>query len=244
MYEIDYVPRFRESESDGLVSTKGYFYYFQDIAAGLYHEMGKGNNRIPKKYGVSWVYSKYKLKIYDKCDFDHLIHIACWVSRLDAVRSWQEMRITRGEDVLCEGRLESCVVDLRQKKIAKLERIELPENLVEGDLTVEPFTRRLKPGDDLEYRCTHTVAYTDIDLSRHMNNLHYVDMFMNAFDPDWYDRYFITDFEIHYINQAYYREELRIFSEQVGEEIRLFAFNRDDAEVAACIIKVKPYEEA
>lgn len=242
MYEIDYLPRFRESEADGLVSAKGYFYYFQDIAAGLYHEMGKGNNRIPQKYGVSWVYSKYKLKIYDKCDFDHIIHIATWVSKLDAVRSWQEMRITRGRDVLCEGRLESCVVDMKAKKIEKLSRIELPEDLEEGNLTVEPFTRRLKPSANLEYRCTHTVEYTDIDLSRHMNNLHYVDMFMNAFDLDFYDRYFITDFEIHYIRQAYYREELKIFGEQSGNEYRLFAFNKDDEVVAACVITVKEYE--
>ena len=244
MYEIDYLPRFRESEADGLVSTKGYFYYFQDIAAGMYHEMGKGNNKIPQKYGVSWVYSKYKLKIYDKCDFEHMIHIATWVSKLDAVRSWQEMRITRGEDVLCEGRLESCVVDMKANKIERLSRIELPDDLAEGNPTVGSFTRRLKPGDNLEYRFTHTVAYTDIDLSRHMNNLHYVDMFMNAFDLDFYDKYFITDFEIHYIIQAYYQEELRIFSENIGDEIRLFAFNKDDAIAAACIIKVKPYEEA
>lgn len=244
MYAIDYLPRFRESESDGLVSTKGYFYYFQDIAAGFYHEMGKGNNRIPQKYGVSWVYSKYKLKICDKCDFDHPIRIATWVSKLDAVRSWQEMRITRGDDVLCEGRLESCVIDMKAKKIEKLARIELPDGLVEGNPTVEPFTRRLKPSDDLEYRCTHRVEYTDIDLSRHMNNLHYIDMFMNAFDLNFYDRYFITDFEIHYINQAYYHEELRIYSEQIGDEYRLFAFNKDDAIAAACIIKVKEYEKA
>ena len=244
MFEIDYLPRFRESDSDGLVSAKGYFYYFQDIAAGLYHEMGKGNNRIPGKYGVSWVYSKYKLKIYDKCDFDHLIHIACWVSRLDAIRSWQEMRITRGEDLLCEGRLESCVVEMQTKKIGKLSRIELPEDLEEGNLTVEPFTRRLKPSENMEYRYTHTVAYTDLDLSRHMNNLHYVDMFMNAFDLDWYDRYFITDFEIHYLHQAYYGEELRILCDRDGEAYRLFALNKDGDIAAACIIGVKAYEKA
>ena len=244
MFEIDHLPRFRESESDGLVSAKGYFYYFQDIAAGLYHEMGKGNNRLPQKYGVSWVYSKYKLKIYDKCDFDHLIHIACWVSKLDAVRSWQEMRITRGDDLLCEGRLESCVIDMQAKKIEKLSRIELPEDLAEGNLTVEPFTRRLKPSEKMMYCYTHTVTYTDIDLSRHMNNLHYVDMFMNAFDLDFYDRYFITDFEIHYMQQAYYKEELRIFCDRDGDEYRLFAMNKDDAVAAACIIKVRAYEKA
>lgn len=239
MFEIDYLPRFRESESDGLVSAKGYFYYFQDIAAGMYHQMGKGNNKIPQKFGVSWVYSKYKLKIYDKTDFDHMIHIATWVSKLDSVRSWQEMRITRGDDVLCEGRLESCVVDMKAKKIERLSRIELPDDLAEGEMTVEPFTRRLKPGDNAEYRFTHKVAYTDIDLSRHMNNLRYIDMFMNAFDLDFYDRYFITDFEIHYINQAYYQDELKIYCEKCSDEYRLFAFNKDNEVSAACIIKVR-----
>ena len=238
MFELDCYPRFSDSESDGLVGTRGYFANFQDAAAGLYNAMGKGNNRLPGKYGVSWVYSKYKLKIYCRVGFDSMIHIACWVSRLDAVRSWQEMRVTRGDEVLCEGRLESCVVDLKANRIGKLSRIELPDDLAEGELTVGPFERRLKPSDAIEYRCTHKVSYTDIDLSRHMNNLRYVDMFMNAFDLGFYDSHIITDFEIHYINQAYYDEELRIFSEQNGDEYRLYAFNKDDVLVSACVINV------
>lgn len=243
MFAIDYLPRFRESEADGLISTKGYFNYFQDIAAGLYHEMGRGNDKLPKRFGVSWVYSKYKLKIYRKTDFDHMIHIATWVSRLDAVRSWQEMRITRSDELLCEGRLESCVVDMQAKKIEKLSRIELPDDLAEGNMTpVGPFTRRLKPTDDAVHCYTHRIAYTDIDISRHMNNLHYIDMFMNAFDLSFYDRYFITDFEIHYLNQAYYGEELRIFREEHDHEFRLFAYNKDNAVAAACIIKVRAYD--
>lgn len=240
VYEIDYLPRFRESEADGLISTKGYFHYFQDIAAGQYHSMGKGNNKIPQKYGVSWVYSKYKMKIYDKIDFDHEIRISTWVSRLDAIRSWQEMTIKRGDDLVCEGRLESCVVDMQKKRIEKLARIELPDDLVVDKMTsVGPFTRKLKPSENIEYRYTHRVEYTDIDISRHMNNLYYIDMFMNAFDLEFYDRYFITDFEIHYINQAYYNEELRIFAENDGDEYRLFALNQENAVAAACIIKVR-----
>lgn len=237
MFEIDYSPRFRDSESDGLVGTKGYFYYFQDIAAGLYNALGKGNDKLPQKYGVSWVYSKYKLKIYGKADYDRMIHIACWVSKLDAVRSWQEMRITRGDEVLCEGRLESCVVDMQAKRIEKLSRIELPEDLVEGGPTVEPFMRRPKLPEEMEYRYTHTVTYTDIDLSRHMNNLRYVDMFLNAFELGFYDRHSITEVELHYINQAYYAEKLDIFMTSEGEEYRLFALNSKKELIACCVIK-------
>lgn len=241
IYEIDYLPRFRESGHDGLVGLMGYMDYFQDIAAGQYHVLDKDNTTIHEKYGVAWVYSKYKLKIYEKTDFDHTLRIRTWISRLDAVRSWQEMEIKRGEELLCEGRLESCLVDLKDHSIARMPRIELPEGLAEDRMTsVGTFMRRVKFPESAAYRYTHTVHYSEIDNNRHMNNLHYVPLFMNAFDIDFYDRFFVTDFEIHYVQQAYYGEELRIFCEQEGEEYRLFALKADDTVAAACIIQAKP----
>lgn len=240
IYEIDYLPRFRESGHDGLVGLKGYMDYFQDVAAGQYHVLDKDNCTIHEQYGVAWVYAKYKLKIYGKTDFDHRLTISAWISRLDAVRSWQEMEVKRGEELLCEGRLESCLVDLKDLSIARMGRIELPDGLVVDRMTAaEPFTRRLKLSENAAYRYTHTVRYSEIDNNRHMNNLHYVTLFMNAFDVDFYDRYFVTDFELHFIRQAYDREELRVYCEQEGDEYRLFALKADDSVAAACVMKVR-----
>ena len=240
IYEIDYLPRFRDSGHDGLVGLKGYMNYFQDIAAGQYYQLGKGNNVIHEKYGVAWVYTKYRLKIYQKTDFDRSIRISAWISKLDAVRSWQEMRITRGEELLCEGRLESCLIDLMDLSVARIPRIELPDGLrVDRMTATDSFERRMKLSEDAAYVYTHTVRYCELDNNRHMNNLYYVDMFMNAFDMDFYDRHEITDFEIHYVHQAYYGEELEIRMTQVGEEYRLYALNRDKELVASCIMIVQ-----
>ena len=243
IYAIDYLPRYRESGHDGHVGLKGYMDYFQDIAAGLYHQFGKGNDKIHEAYGVAWLYTKYRLKLYKKIDFDHSIRIASWISKLDAVRSWQELEITRGEELVCEGRLESCLIDLKSLAIARIPRIELPDGLPEDRMTsVGAFSRRMRMSADAAYRYTHTVRYSDLDNNRHMNNLHYVDMFMNAFDMEFFDRFFISDFEIHYVSQAYFGEELRVFCEQSDGQYRLFALNRDDAIVASCIMEVRPNE--
>lgn len=238
IYAIDYLPRFRESGHDGLVGLKGYMNYFQDIAAGQYHQLGRGNDKIHEKYGVAWVYTKYRLKIYQKTDFDHTIRISSWISKLDAVRSWQEMEIKRGEELLCEGRLESCLIDLNNLAIAKIPRIELPDDLVVDRMTsAEPFNRRMKFPDNAQLCYTHTVRYCEIDNNRHMNNLHYVDMFMNAFDLDFYDHHEITDFEIQYIRQAYCREELDIYMTQNGSEYDLYAVNKAGDLIACSVIK-------
>lgn len=239
IYEIDYLPRFRESGHDGLVGLKGYMDYFQDIAAGQYHILDKDNSTIHEKYGVAWVYAKYRLKIYDRTDFDHDVHIAAWISRLDKVRSWQEMEVRRGDQLLCEGRLESCLIDLDDLSIALIPRIELPEGLVVDRMTgAGQFRRRLAVSADAAYCYTHTVRYSEIDNNRHMNNLHYVDMFMNAFDVDFYDRHRITEFEIHYLRQAYWGDALRIVCENQGDEYRLAALNSEDQAVAVCALKV------
>ena len=239
IYEIDYLPRFRESGHDGLVGLRGYMDYFQDIAAGQYHVLDKDNSTIHEKYGVAWVYSKYRLKIYDKTGFDHSIHISAWISRLDRVRSWQEMEIRRGEELLCEGRLESCLIDLSDRSIAFIPRIELPDGLaVDRTTDTLPFSRKLCPDETAEYCYTHTVRYCELDNNRHMNNLHYVNMFMNALDMDFYDRGFITDFEIHYLHQAYLGDELRIVRSHDGEEYRLAAVNGKGQNVAVCMMKV------
>ena len=239
IYEIDHMPRFRESGHDGLVGLKGYMDYFQDIAAGQYHVLDKDNCTIHEKYQCAWVYSKYKLRIYKKTDFDSMLHISAWISRLDAVRSWQEMTVQRNGELLCEGRLESCIIDMNDLSIARIKRIELPDGLKVDRMTSVPaFSRGIKRSASARYRYTHTVRYSEIDNNRHMNNLHYVDMFMNAFDVDFYDRYFITDFELHFTAQAYWGDELDIYADSDEGEYRLFAVNKEGQIAACCIINV------
>ena len=239
IYEIDYLPRFRESSHDGLVGLRGYMDYFQDIAAGQYHKLGKDNSYIHQQYGAAWLYSKYKLKIYDKTDFDRELRISAWISRLDSVRSWQEMEIHRGDELICEGRLESCLIDLSDLSIARTERIELPDGLTVDRMTsVGAFTRRLRFTEGCEKVYTHTVRYSELDNNRHMNNLHYIDMFMNAFDMEYYDEHNVTDFEIHYLAQAYEGDELDVYRTDSEDGYRLFAVKNDGTVVAAAVLGV------
>ena len=238
-FTLTFLPRFRESDADGLVGVKGYVDYFQDIASGHFHLYGKGNDTLPYKYGVAWVYSKYKLKIYAKADFSENISVTSWVSKCDPVRVWQEMEIKRGDRLLCEGRLESCLVNLKEAKLVKTPYIELPDDLVEDRLTsVDRFSRRMKFADDAEYRYTYTVRYTDLDNNRHMNNLHYVELFLNAFSPEFFDENTVTDFELQYISQAYYGDELRVFELREGDTHTLFAVNQNDELIAGCVISI------
>lgn len=240
-FSMTFLPRFRESEADGKIGIKGFINYFQDVASGHFHSLEKGNDTLPYQYGVAWVYSKYKLKIHQKADFSADITLTSWVSKCDRARVWQEMEIRRGDELLCEGRLESCVVNLKERKIVKTDFIELPADLEEPVLTsVERFSKRPRFDENARLRYTYTVRYTDLDNNHHMNNLHYVELFLNAFSPEFFEENTIVDFELQYISQAYYGDDLRVFLLSEEDTHTLYALNKDNALIASCTIKTQP----
>ena len=105
-----------------------------------------------------------------------------------------------GENYFC-AKQEMCPIDLVTRKIRKVNTVNYPSNMeTEENIIYEPFFKLTADfsEDDLVYK--QKVFLTDIDYSRHTNNVSYVKFIMNTLSSEFIDRYQITDFEIHYIN--------------------------------------------
>ena len=49
-------PQFRDADEDGLIGLCGCMRYFQDIHTWYMHDIDKGNDVLPERYGAAWVY--------------------------------------------------------------------------------------------------------------------------------------------------------------------------------------------
>lgn len=106
--------------------------------------------------------------------------------------------------------------------------IDYPMNQAdERTISLDPFSRFPKKIADMDYRYTYTVRYTDLDKSRHMNNLLYINLFLNAFDLEFFEENRITDFEIHYLNQCFYMEDIEVYAKQEEDRILLAGMKKD-----------------
>ena len=61
------------------------------------------------------------------------------------------------------------------------------------------------------------VEYTDIDLVYHVNNVKYVEYVLNSFPADRLLNQHISTFEINYLGEAKYGEEIQISKQQYDE---------------------------
>ncbi len=58
----------------------------------------------------------------------------------------------------------------------------------------------------------YTVKYSDIDLNRHVNSVKYIEHLLDLFSLQQYDEYLLSRFEINYINEVRYGENLKLFN--------------------------------
>lgn len=229
IYRKEYFPQFRESDHTGLVGAGGYFEYFQDAVTAYMHTLGKGNDTLPEDYGICWVFTKYKLHIEKRTGYDSPLELASWVENpRPSVRFHQAFTVSRGQELLAKGRMESCLCDLNAGKIRTPQDIDYPTDTDEGTaLELPPFQRFPKTAEGMELCYTHTVRYTDLDKSRHMNNQKYIPLFLNAFDLDFQIGKQITDFEIHYLRQCFEKERISIWRAKRAHDFLLTGVKED-----------------
>ena len=91
----------------------------------------------------------------------------------------------------------------------------------------------------MEYRYTHTVRYADLDKMGHMTNLKYVDLLLNAFDSRFYKEHMVTDMEIHYVNQCFENEGIRVYAQTLEDCIWLLGMKEDGSIAVQGMMKTR-----
>ena len=250
LYTEEFIPRFRDAEADGLLGIRGYFNLFQDMASAHMFMLGIGNDKLPERTGCAWLFTKYKLWVYDRSDFDTSLKLETWI---EPVRS--PLLVNRGLWVSANGRLiaagrvESCPFNLKDQKLVRLSDLDFPKDIsYDRDDGLGRFTRVGISMEGAEYRFTHTVRYADLDKSQHMNNIKYVDMFLNAFSKEYYLTHFVKGMEIQFRSQCFEGDELDVFTvkekrvweaEEESETTKLLAIKEDKTIAATGMITVK-----
>ena len=233
--EKNYLPQFRDADRDGYVGLRGYMNYFQDMATHYMHNIQKGNDTLPEEYGIVWMYTKYKLHISRKIDFTGELEMKTWIpEEKSSAVIHQNLLISRDGEECAWGCVESCLYHLSKKRLVRLKEIDFPAGIAE---TIEPeiqgFQKLSADLEGMEYVYTHQVRYTDLDKTGHMTNLKYVDLFLNAFDSDFFEDFQIEDFELHFLDQCFEGEVIHVYKRILDGGISLTAVHDNRIPCAA-----------
>ena len=230
-------PQFRDADADGLIGLRGCLRYFQDIHTWYMHAIDRGNDVLPERYGAAWVYTRYRMRVLRRLDYTAPVELTTWMEPYrQPVLVKQNMQIRQHGALAAAGKLECVVFNLVRQRPLRLSAIEFPEGMPEElPNDIPDFLPLEKTAEGMEPRYERTVRASDLDKSRHMTNLRYIEMFQDAFSSDFWRDFAANDAQISFLSQSREGETLSVKSRMDGDALRMAAVHADGtlASVAA-----------
>ena len=235
--ERDYTVPVSECDHNAKMSFTGIFNVFMDLATEHAAILGIGNNDLSKD-NCFWVAAKTRVRSVNRPYMMTKLKAATWPQAPGNIRCNRFCTLSDENGIVAEGKTEWTVIDAQSCRPKKTKDI-YPEGLVhlEDEVCAEPFERLSADFSDCEEVKTHTVVSSDIDLSKHMNNVAYIRALLSAFSCDELDKLNISEIEISYRVQCFEGEVLSLRKRQVDDGMEL-GFVKEDG-TAAAVMKIK-----
>ncbi|MBQ9709553.1 MAG: hypothetical protein IJV67_02905 [Clostridia bacterium] len=184
----------------------------QDVTTQHSERMGISHQDLIDKSNAYWVISKIKFKTEGIIDSRREYKVETWPHKPGALRYVRDYRITCNDSTI-EGRSEWCILDRDTLAIRRTDSVVYPENFVHDEerTSVSDFMRFREQVSEGDYSYTYRTVFTDIDCNGHVNNLAYARMALNTFSPEQFEAGGFNAFEIHFISQTYFGNEISIY---------------------------------
>ena len=204
-YETDFRQRIRPSAILGL---------FQEIAGDHSQAMGLGFQKLGEA-GRFWVLSKIYVSVRRRPVSGETVRVATWPHAPNKAIYERSFSISdQAGNRLLGAESRWCILE-KSGRIVPCSRVEQPivdfcedRCLDDVDWQIAPVEKRGVPQFAL------TIANSEYDLNRHVNNIKYADYIFNCFTVRELEELQLRSFQLHYIKQSFEGDRLEFFREE------------------------------
>ena len=144
-YTIEHPLDFRMTDPDCRCGVRGYLELFEILASEAVAAQGYGNNVLPYRYGIGWIFARYILRIVKRATAEAPLELTTWISSRPHRRFMnREFEVRQAGETMALGRLECCFLDLTQQKVVLPNAVQFPDDFFEerlGMVDVGTYTR-------------------------------------------------------------------------------------------------------
>jgi len=167
----------------------------------------------------TWVLSRLAIEMDDMPNQYEDFMIQTWVENVYRLFTDRNFAIINKDGVkIGYARSIWAMINMNTRKPADLLSMHggnIVDYICEGvDCPIEKPSR-IKV-DTKEVTETLTAKYNDIDINGHVNSIRYIEHILDLFPIEYYQTMRIRRFEIAYITESYYGDELKFYKEEIG----------------------------
>ena len=220
------------------LSVLNSLYLIQDMMTEYFGFIKSDNIILKSENNAIWVLAKRNVHFNKYPKWRDLIEGTVFTTGIKPIRVETEAQFKdKDNNVLFYANQETCVIDLTDRKIRKINTVNYPTGVqIKEGINKEKYLRLNTEFTEADKVYEQKIHSTDIDFSYHTNNVSYVKYILNSLNSDFIDSHKITDFEIHYINESKEGQKLSIYKKIKDNEIE-FLIKEENREIARANLK-------
>lgn len=209
MLKLDFIVNCSQTSPSLRLSYESVFRLFEDAATLDAEQIGYDYGKVGKQ-GLLWVYTRVYVRFYEMPKY---LHKASFETRPGAKKAFIFPRYGRlyDENGKIAADLSSywCLMDAKSRKAILHPPLESVDH---SDGTECPPPGKVEPKEAKEV-ARHVVAYSDLDLNRHFNNVRYVEMVLSLRPSSFYEKYALNDILISYEAEIHEGDEVILYAD-------------------------------
>ena len=190
---------------------------------------------VKRLYNAFWVFTKNKVKILGEVGWGDALTVESFVSSKSAAKLDVDTALKNANgQIVAYSRCEMCPLDVSTGRIMRTSAVGVDDKIVAEPAQMEIAFDRLDT-DDLPVVEEVTVRSTNIDFSKHCNNVEYLRFIFNTYSVSELVSRPIREVEVNYVSQSYEGDVLSV-RKKAESNCDLFAITKAQATVIKCKI--------
>ncbi len=188
------------------------------------------------KINSSWVLLRFAVEMIHFPEQYETIHVETWIEGVGRASTTRNFRITNDQnEIIGHARSVWAMLDIktrRAKDLLSLDGIHQFATGIKGAIE-QPIKIQSVDGETID---CFKVKYSDIDINQHVNSVRYIDWVSDCFSLETYRTKSIKRFEINYMNEMLFGDEVSIVGNEISEND--FRFEIKNGEKISCRARV------
>lgn len=202
VYTSTFVPTEGDCNPEQRLSLPLLVSKLMETAAGHADALNVGYQRLDGTH-LRWVVSKVTVEMERYPKINEECAITTWVESYNRLYSKRDFQISASGETIGYARSLWLMIDTSTRTMRNISQLSYMADCVnDRKCPIEPQSR-LKPVRN-GVREPYTFRYLDIDSNRHVNSSRYIELLMNHWPLDHYDKHYICRFELAYMKECLY----------------------------------------
>lgn len=191
---------------------------FQEMAGNHANANGFGFNQMIKN-GHIWVLTRLKIEIRKFPVWGEKINVSTWVVNREKFFSRRDFQIhNQKNELLVSATSGWMLLDFSTKRPKLVDGIEMDIPMHPEKLAINGELPKIESVGISDVKTDYEVRYSDLHIANHVNNVMYTRILLDSYSYDWRKSKVPKSFEINYLAEAKYADELEINnSKPIGE---------------------------